>query len=359
MNRYFSGIFVRFILVSSLAVSAAFLYFYLFQLLPSQAKLLESRLISRARAVSELSSRTLVRAIETHDDLALVAALEDIRKIDGVSSVYILNAGGKVLAHDRVSEWNKTYADDVSRKALSSLASKAMLVQRIPSPKGYFFSAPLTSGTVLCLVLSSQKIDEPLALAGRKALCSGLAAFLIVMLALGGFVYYAVGPRFRMLKEMLRNVAPGSGALPVDARDELGELTGLINEAMERIEKGGDARIKRADDAVQKLEGLIRTLTDALDAGIMILDDENRIIGMNVAFRDSLSPDAPPVGRHFLEAVRSDSLIELVKRASLEPGTPWEGMIEGSTVKVIAVAGRAGIVVMRNSGKAGPQGQCR
>lgn len=317
---------------------------------------MESRLLSRARAVSELSSRTLVRAIETRDDLALVAALEDIRKIDGVSSVYILDAGGKVLAHDRVSEWNKTCTDDASRKALSS---KAMLVQRTLSPKGYLFSTPLTSGAVLCLVLSSQKIDEPLALAGRKALYSGLAAFLVLMLALGGFVYYAVGPRFRKLKEMLRNVAPGSGALPVEARDELGELTGLINEAMDRIGKGGDAGVKRADETVQKLESLIRALTGTMDAGIMVLDEENRIIGMNDAFRDFLSPDAPPVGRHFLEAVRSDSLIELVKRAVLEPGTPLEGMIEGSAVKVIAVAGQAGIVVMRSSGKTWPQGQGR
>jgi|AGTN01.1.fsa_nt_gi hypothetical protein len=356
MNKAMPGIFVRFLLVSSLAVSAALLYFYLFQFLPSQAKLLESRLISRARAVSELSSRTLVRAIETRDDLALVSALEDIRKLDEVSSVYILDPGGKVLTHDSVSEWNKTYSDGISKKAL---ASKGMLVQRTPSPKGYLFSTPLTSGAVLCLALSSRKMDESLALARRKALYSGLTAFFVVMLVLGGFVYYAVGPRLGKLKEMLKNLAPGSGALPVDARDELGELTGLINEAIRKIEKGGDAGVKRADETVQKLEGLIRTLTDNMDGGIMVLDGENRIIGVNDAFRNSLLPDASPVGRHFLEAVRSARLIELVKRASLDPGNPVEEIIEGSAVRVIAVAGQAGIVVMRSPGKAGPQGQGR
>ena len=127
------NIFMQFVLFACLVVTLLLAYIYLFQYLPSQERLLRRNIFDKLKVIAQLSKPALTKAITGKDDISLLSQIENIVKVDDVSTAYILDNNGKVVMHDKTNEWGAVYTDAVSRLAVSK---KDNLVQSTKDGKG-------------------------------------------------------------------------------------------------------------------------------------------------------------------------------------------------------------------------------
>ena len=144
-------------LVLVVAASAAILLagLDLFYFLPAQQQLLQRNLVEKARAISTLYGASLVNSIENKDDISLLIQIDNMTKLEDISTVFVLDNTGKVLLHDKSSEWGKTYSEPAFVKAIA--AKKTRLLSYAPVD-GFLYSAPLTDSSTLCVGLSTKKM---------------------------------------------------------------------------------------------------------------------------------------------------------------------------------------------------------
>jgi NtrC-family two-component system sensor histidine kinase KinB len=124
----------------------------------------------------------------------------------------------------------------------------------------------------------------------------------------------------REMVEATQKIAGGNYDIQVSTRssDELGHLIGEFNSMAQKLKSFHDLNIEQAMAEKQKSEAIIR----AIDDGIMLVDAEFKVTGMNPMARRILDvqPDEPQ-NRHFLEVVKSEELFNYIKQ-SLESGKP-------------------------------------
>jgi len=172
------SILVQFALFASLVVISVFSYCYLFQFLPAQERMMKKGLFEKIAAVTVLSKPSLIKALETQDDITLLSSIESISSIEDVNGAYILDQEGKVVMHNKTTEWGAVYKDELSRQAVSG---KNLLLQKNVKSGEYLFSHPLASSATLVIALSGQKIDETLSSAKKNAFYMSLLSFISVV----------------------------------------------------------------------------------------------------------------------------------------------------------------------------------
>ncbi|GAB4362061.1 MAG: ATP-binding protein [Deltaproteobacteria bacterium] len=167
----------------------------------------------------------------------------------------ILDERGKVISHNDISEYGKTYADPLTRKALDG---ERTIVQR--SPRGEHdaldVGVPLSIGKkrwgTLKLGISLEKADHRiLATVWRIVLLTALlmaAGFLIVLLLSRRFI----GPVTQLANTMEN--APGDTLdirVPVRGQDELALLADRFNRMIDRIRQANEELRKTHEKLAQ------------------------------------------------------------------------------------------------------------
>jgi len=339
MKKLLNSLFFKQLVFSVAVVAAILLFMFISFYLHCSERLLTGALSDRARTVFGLCGDSLANALQAHDDIALLIQVERMMKLEDVSSVYILDSSGKVLIHDKTGEWGKTYIDDVSLKAA---AAKKLISQRTRA--GFLFSGPLTSSATLCMVFSSQKIDESVSSMNKKALVTGSIITIAAVLAFSWFIYFLVYPRFKTLRGGLASLAlGGTGRLPESGEaGEFSELRALVNSVLEK-------NCPAAVDALPGTAWCNRQLIDAIlethSGGLLVIDENNKVLSLNGKAAEIIgAKKEDAAGKHVLDVVKLPALLELIKKASVTPGLVSEGNAAGGTVRVLAVAGTGEVI---------------
>ncbi|HEY8086846.1 MAG TPA: ATP-binding protein [Polyangiaceae bacterium] len=142
---------------------------------------------------------------------------------------------------------------------------------------------------------------------------SGLA--LGLALVLSNLVAKRMSSAVGQLTEVARRMSEGDLAVRtrLEGHDELAEL----GHGLDRL-AGSLARTLGELRAERDLQGRI---LEAMQEGVVVLDDDGRIVLVNPAVRSMLLLGADSVGKLLLETVRNAQLDDLVEDARVDPGT--------------------------------------
>lgn len=338
MGELFRSTFFRLLVFSILIVLSLLLYFYAFQHIPSQEKLLKKALSEKAAAVAAISRGSLSAALETRDDIMMLGIIENMMKVEGVSGAYILAHDCKVVLHDKTSEWGRTYSDETAKQAVK--AGKP-LEQRLPG--GYLFSAPLVSSATLCVTLSALKLEDSIASLKKNFLIKGFIALAASSLAFTFLIYQMVFLPYKRLREALAAIELGGhGRLPEStADDEFGRLRKLINSALDRCAPPGGLENNSG------LNGIIETLVPLFAGGIMVIDASNRVLAFNGVAEKAAGINAGAAkGRHILDIPELADLAALIREASENSEAAAEAEHYGRRCKALAVKNNSGFIVL-------------
>ncbi len=229
-------------------------------------------------------------AVERLDDALTELARKGREHLD-VLSVALLDAGGEALAHSGTGTLREAIVGDgfgdpeevvaFARGAATAETSVWRYVDRPAAPRALAVSMPVVSGLrwgTLVAVFDTEAVTARIREARVIIIGASVAVALTLVLALhGGLLLLVVRP-LRRLREAVRRVEAGdlSARAPVDARNEIGQLSFAFNTMAAELEtytRTLEARVaertaesERRQDALEALNAQLVTLarTDGL-----------------------------------------------------------------------------------------------
>jgi two-component system phosphate regulon sensor histidine kinase PhoR len=193
------------------------------------------------------------------------------------------------------------------------------------------------------------RLSRPLAEITRTIDGIGEAVFDILLGTVVAFLLIALLFSLKMLSPIGRlttftgKIRTGdvSGALRLESRDEIGQLSENINEIVSTLQE----KIRTADGEKRKLESLFSGMSE----GVMVLDSENRIESVNRGMEEMTGRShGEVIGKTLLEAFRNIELHDALERFRQRKETVYEEIGLGDDRSVImdvtisAVRGEAG-----------------
>jgi len=326
----------RFLLISAGFILAALCFCYFIQIMPLQRKYARNLMLDKGMTLLKISERGLAMALGSRDDVALLNQINGMMKTDDVSTVFILGPDGKVLMHDKTSEWGVMYHDVSS---LNALAAHGVLLQSAAAAPGYLFSAPLTSSATLCIGLAAEKVNAAMLYELRNSAYSLLIFFSVVTVPLVLFFRIRIFKRMNALKIMLASadIAPSGDFVPDG--DEFSDLAAGVRRLVERLNERHRGAMAGIEQTGAALTAVVRALGAVSDRGVIALDAENRYIHVNARACAFLKlKEADITGRHVLDVVPNrETMARLLKDAAVTPAAFVCAYIDGKTVRVMQV----------------------
>lgn len=266
--------------------------------LPTVRLHMKNNISDKIVAVTAMAVGPINRAVKEKDDVLLLIQIQNLAHMDDIAAAYILDADGKILIHDRTSEWGQKYTDTFHRTAITK---RKPLIQK-SSSTSWLYSIPLQSSATLCMVVSSQKIDTALTdLKKRTGYTAGALIFIVAI---------AIMLLFRR---------PGC----LDTTPPLN--TEIFNAPIEI------ASNTRADILIQSLVAL-----HAMP--MMVLNAENRISAIHPQFASAFGLLAVQMtGKHIIDVLPHPVIAELMHTASAARGTEFSERFNEKTLYCIAV----------------------
>jgi PAS domain-containing protein len=336
MHVFRVNILTRFLLISAGFILAALCFCFFVQILPLQQKYARNLMLDKGMTLLKISERGLAIALGSRDDVALLNHINGMMKTDDVSTVFILGPDGKVLMHDKTSEWGAMYHDVFSRNAL---AAHGVLLQRAAAAPGYLFSAPLTSSATLCIGLAAEKVNAAMLYERRNSAYSLLILFLLAAVLLVLFFRIRIFKRVNALKAMLASADTALSDDFVTGRDEFSDLAAGVRRLVERLSERHRGAMSGIEQTGAALTAVVRALGAVSDRGVIALDAENRYIHVNARACAFLKlEEADITGRHVLDVVPNrETMARLLKDAAVTPAVFVSADIDGKTVRVMQV----------------------
>lgn len=318
-------------------------YLYYFQFLPQHEKQLKRGLYDQTKAVAAVAKSAIVNALSKQDDIQLIAQIETIKKINGVTTVYILNNEGKVVTHDKTNQWGKTYNDSVLQKAI---AGKKTGMRPFHASGGYIFYMPLTSSETLFIGLTTNTINQKIGLLKENAVYSIAVSITICALFFIVFVFSQVTSRFNKFEGILKSVALGGGEkIRVKQKDEFSTLSELLNSIIEKSGSQGAVSPGNTLKMQASFSSILNELSNGVSGGLVVTDYENRIIHANKEAIEFFSITGDVTGRHILDVISDADFIDILKKAVSSANTAVEVKLQGKTVSVVSVGSNHGTVI--------------
>jgi hypothetical protein len=97
------------------------------------------------------------KAIENQDDINLITNIENLLKLENITSCFILDSKNKVLIHNNTSQWDREKNSQIYNTAI---AKKVYTIQKTDNAEILLLSQPLISDYTLCCVVSIKKALE-------------------------------------------------------------------------------------------------------------------------------------------------------------------------------------------------------
>ncbi|MDO9228892.1 MAG: ATP-binding protein [Syntrophales bacterium] len=226
----------------------------------------------------------------------------------------LIDAAGRVTAD---SELGDAETDDhLNRSEIQEArlrgVGKAVRYSHTLKKEMLYVAVPLRDGS---RTTGYVRLSRPLAEITLTIDGIGKAVFGILLGTVIAFLLIALLFSLKMLSPIGRlaaftgKVRTGdvSGALRLESRDEIGQLSENINEIVTALQE----KIRTADEEKRKLESLFSGMSE----GVMVLDAENRIESVNRGMEEMTGrPRGEVIGKTLLEAFRNIKLRDALER---------------------------------------------
>jgi len=270
---------------------------------------------ARLEAQATILAAEVVDGLRERDAWARRAATRTKARIT------LIDAGGRVLADSEESSASmENHADRPEViQALAGGSGQAIRFSRsVHRDLLYFAETVPTAGSGPVILRLSVPLGEATRGFGEFRRDFWAIAALSLAVACGIAILWArhMAQQLHRMLAFARGVSRGEMAarLPAGSRDELGDLTAALNEMADDLK----TTLRRLETEGQRL----RTITESMGEGLLVLDAHNRISLLNPAAETLLGLDRETaLGQTSLEALRSYELDDLLKVAEQKDGT--------------------------------------
>ncbi len=218
---------------------------------------LKNEIIKFAEREIEHLTNTAQESMSAKDELALIAAVQNIRKIPSIKYVYIFDENNRIIQNFDPEKNGTTLEDDeITKKAKQNESADKPLMVDYPDPADrggviYDFSKPVLHTffknriATVRLGFSDKMIREEVARVTRTIMI--IAVFFVAASVVGSFLM--AGITIRPIKKLSEGAAViGTGDLEykinITSSDELGLLAREFNLMTERLKKAKEMEIE-------------------------------------------------------------------------------------------------------------------
>jgi two-component system phosphate regulon sensor histidine kinase PhoR len=230
--------------------------------------------------------------------------------------------GDSELSSDALAQVENHSGRSEIQTALSGRAGDSVRYSSTLHYRLLYSAIPVPGDTGMVARLSRPLADVDQAVSHLRAilLVAGTLALLVAVLLSTGAVVL-LSRALRQVTTIARRMAAGELDLRtrLTSRDEIGELARALDHLAQNLSRS--MRELRDD------RDLLGRILEAMREGVLVLDNEHRILLFNASARESLFFDTNVVGRPAIEVVRNAELHALI-HDSLEGQAPVSGEIE-------------------------------
>ena len=336
MKLNLNSVSIRLLLFITILFGCIIAFIYTFQFLPVHKQLADASLAEKLNIITGQYQNSLSSALKASDDVTVLNSIDAIIKFDGVTDAYIVDKTGKVLTHNKTSEWGKVYTDPLTKTAAASVSRR---IQNTGKDNEYLFSVPLGSSATLCVGLTKERAEKNLEAIKNEYLFTSLTVYLITVVMIYLILNTLFISKFKSLTRLTDSVALSKGrTIPYISKDEFGEITAKINALLSNQTNSSQINAGTLCPDSRNILLLMNHIIKDLPSGILVIDSENRIAAINKPFQDLLGITDPDLtGRHLLDLVSIPELFELIAKATENSGSTIIGIVKGKQMKVRSI----------------------
>jgi hypothetical protein len=142
------------------------------------------------------------KALENSDDINLITNIENLSKLENITSCFILDSKKKVLIHNNTSQWNKEKNSQIYNTAITK---KAYTIQKTGNTEILLISQPLILDYTLCCIVSIKKALENAKYWQIKYFTTAISSTILILMSFYFLAKLIILLPFNRIKKSLEN----------------------------------------------------------------------------------------------------------------------------------------------------------
>ncbi|GHT60243.1 hypothetical protein AGMMS50222_05040 [Endomicrobiia bacterium] len=300
----------------------------------NKSKDLEALTVEKAKSAVEALIPHFNKAILNSDDISLFMAIDNIGKIENITSCYILDKSGKMLIPSDANKWNTEKNTIIYNNATKN---KTGFLQQTSKKETLLLSESLAENHTLFCMISIQKASENARYWKIKyyTIASFVAVFIII-------VFYFLS-RLLILMPFIRikKSLEDKSYENTDTGDR-NEITDIFDLQRDKIAK----KIQILKDENESLSKIIEYLQHASvkdSLAFIILNSLNEIVYAYDNTKDILK-DNFEKGSHLLEITKAHDLIQIVEEANENQEKEIKKFIRNCIITAFSISEKGKVV---------------
>ncbi len=265
--------------------------------------------LSKAQSIVASISMSVPETFLERDAATIQSIIDQYLQVEGVAYVFVHDNTGSIIAHT----FSPEIPDDLD--VYHSLEDEGQdLKYKWINLEGTSFldvygSILLGRGGIIHIGMDKSLIDQKITATLLKIQAFNLGIFILCILIIYQFMKRISQPLVKLTDyaRRLRN-KDLDFSIEVDSRDEIGELAGTMDGM--RLELSGyvhklQESVRNATEELQQTLTYLSSIMDNIADGLLVLDEEGRIIRYNISFKKMFFID-----RHNLIEEKASDLIQ-------------------------------------------------
>lgn len=300
----------------------------------NKSKDLEAITVEKAKSAVEALTPYFSKAILNSDDISLVTAIDNIRKIENITSCFVLDKNGKMLIPSNANKWDTEKNTMIYNNATKN---KTGLLQQTSEKETLLLSESLAENHTLFCMISVQKTSKSAKY--WKIKYYTIASFVAVLIII---VFYFLSRLlilmpFIRIKKSLEDKSHGN-----TETGDRNEITDIFDSQRDKIAK----KIQILKDENESLSKIIEYLqhTSVKDRlAFIILNSLNETVYAYDNTKDILK-DNFEKGSHLLEITKVHDLIQIVEEANENQEKEIKKIIRNYIITAISISEKGKVV---------------
>ncbi len=317
------GIVARLIIFLAVFFSVISLGVAIFVFIHLRATLVEKSL-NQAKLLTETYAMAVSDAMEIKDDILLISYMDRLKKIPDCQYAMIINQEGKVLMHTDSTKVRERLSDTTT---LRTLEADDTLIQEIYNgEKIYDVSSPVLINfrkvAVLRIGFNIESVSKQMDNYRQQATL--ILIFMLALSVIGVFVSSLnISKGFSDLNALIESAAKGriSEKIRFGRDDEISDIAAQIQKTMSETRAICDSYENKITSMGKMKNYFITGFAKFFSEGLIVLDDQNKVIYINSHAINLISVSDDVVGKHILEITRSSEIMSMLSDAERQPNT--------------------------------------
>lgn len=290
----------------------------------SQKSLLTEKHLTQAKVLTETYAQSAGDALEVKDDILLISYMDRLKKNPDCRYALILSLDGKVIMHTDSTKLRQKLTDPITLKAIES---NETLVQEVYEDEIiYDISSPININfkkvAVMRIGFNARGISNLLDNFREQATL--IFIFMVAISVISVFIAgLSISRGFSELNTLVESMLKGkfNEKIRFNRDDEISDIATHIQKAIAETKTICDTYEDKIA-AIEKtkhyfINGFAQFFTD----GLIVLDDQNKVIYINTLAADIISTTTDVTGKHILEITRSSEIMGLLADSEKQPNT--------------------------------------